>query len=188
MGKLRNGIFTPNNACALLFANDPQTVMPGCMLRFERIEGCEIETGKKRNVVRDKQIVGTIPQIITETFAVLQTQLRIYSRLASDGKFYTAPEYPEEAWQEAVVNACVHRSYSLHGANIFVRMFDDKLVIDSPGPFPASVTPENIYENHYRRNWWMMDAMYYLEYVRCENEGVKRIRNAMRDMNLPAPN
>lgn len=60
-------------------------------------------------------------------------------------------------------------------------------MIDSPGPFPASVTPENIYENHYRRNWWLMDAMYYLDYVRCENEGVKRIRNAMRDMNLPAP-
>lgn len=124
MGKMRGSAFVPNSACALLFANDPQTVVPGCMLRFERIEGCELATGKNRNVVKDITIVGTIPQIITETFAVLETQLRTYSRLGSDGKFYTAPEYPEEAWQEAVVNACVHRSYSLHGANIFVRMFD----------------------------------------------------------------
>lgn len=66
-------------------------------------------------------------------------------------------------------------------------MFDDKLVIDSPGGFPPLVTPETIYDIHYRRNWWLMDAMYYLDYVRCENEGVKRIRNAMKEMELPAP-
>ena len=157
------------------------------MVRFQRIEGHEAATGKDRNVVKDITISGTIPQLIAETTKVLETHLRTYSRLGTDGKFYTAPEYPEEAWLEAVVNACVHRSYSLKGANIFVRMFDDKLVIESPGGFPPFVTPENIYEIHYRRNWWLMDAMYFLDYVRCENEGAKRIRNAMRDMNLPAP-
>jgi hypothetical protein len=33
----------------------------------------------------------------------------------------------------ALVNACVHRSYGLTNMNIFVKMFDDKLVIEIPG-------------------------------------------------------
>jgi ATP-dependent DNA helicase RecG len=187
LGKTIKGQFAPNNACALLFARDPQEIVPGCMLRFQRIEGKETATGKERNVVRDVPVTGTIPQIIEIAGQTLETQLRVYSRLGKGGKFYTAPEYPEEAWHEAIVNACVHRSYSLKGANVFVRMFDDRLVVESPGGFPPMVTPKNIYDIHHRRNWWLMDALFFLDYVKCENEGAKRIRRAMADMNLPEP-
>jgi ATP-dependent DNA helicase RecG len=157
------------------------------MVRVQRIEGREAATGRERNVVRDVQITGTIPKLIEGAGEVLETQLRMYSRLGKDGKFYTAPEYPEEAWQEAIVNACVHRSYSLKHMNIFIKMFDDRLVVESPGGFPPLVSPENIYEVHHRRNWWLMDALHYLVYVQCENEGAKRIRRAMIEMDLPEP-
>jgi ATP-dependent DNA helicase RecG len=187
LGKMVKGDFVPNNACALLFAHDPQAIVPGCMIRFQRIEGREAATGKNRNVVKDIPIVGTVPHLIEKAADVLATHLRMYSRLGKGGRFFTAPEYPEEAWHEAIVNACVHRSYSLKGANIFIRMFDDRLVIESPGGFPPLVNPDNIYDVHHRRNWWLMDAMFYLDYVQCENEGVKRIRKAMIDMDLPAP-
>lgn len=187
LGKMLKGQFVPNNACALLFARDPQEIVPGCMLRFQRIEGQQAATGKDRNVVKDITIVGTIPQIIESTGQTLEAQLRVYSRLGKGGKFYNAPEYPEEAWHEAIVNACVHRSYSLKGTNIFVRMFDDRLVVESPGGFPPMVTPQNIYDIHHRRNWWLMDALFFMNYVKCENEGAKRIRQAMVDMELPEP-
>ena len=187
LGKIVHGEFAPNNACALLFALDPQEVVPGCMIRFQRIEGRDAATGKDRNVVQDKQVVGSVPQLIELTGQLLETHLRTYSKLGKAGKFYTAPEYPEEAWHEAIVNACAHRSYSLKGANIFVKMFDDRLVVESPGGFPPLVTPENIYEVHHRRNWWLMDALYFMEYVKCENEGAKRIRRAMAEAELPAP-
>jgi ATP-dependent DNA helicase RecG len=187
LGRVKGSGFEPNIACALLFANDPRAVVPGCMLRFQRIEGSHAATGKDRNVVRDVTVPGTVPEIITEARRVIEGQVRIYSRLGTDAKFYTAPEYPMEAWHEAVVNACVHRSYSLRGMNIFVKMFDDRLVVESPGPFPPLVTPENIYKVHHRRNYWLMDAMQFMELVKCENEGVKRIRDSMLAMDLPAP-
>jgi ATP-dependent DNA helicase RecG len=187
LGKVDGSNFTPNNACALLFAKDPQQIIPGCMVKFQRVDGVVLKTGKDRNVVKTRDITGTVPQVITGTWEFLETQLRTYSQRSTDGKFFPVPEYPSEAWHEVIVNACVHRSYSLSGANIFVRMYDDRLEVDSPGGFPACVTPKNIYEIHYRRNWWLMEAMTYLRYVLCENEGTKRIRQAMIDMGLPEP-
>jgi len=97
------------------------------------------------------------------------------------------PEYPEEAWYEVVVNACAHRSYGLRNMNVMVRMFDDRLVVESPGGFPPFVTPENIYTAHHPRNPKLMDALFYLDFVKCHNEGTRRIRDAMAKMELPAP-
>ena len=33
----------------------------------------------------------------------------------------------------------------------------------------------------------MMDAMFYLDFVKCQNEGTRRIRDAMEKMSLPKP-
>jgi ATP-dependent DNA helicase RecG len=188
LGTLDKDNFVPNNACALLFAKDPQAVIPGCMLRFQRIDGCELKTGHERNVGINKEFVGTVPRIIADAKKMIgDTQIRKYAALDRDGKFFPVPEYPEEAWLELIVNACVHRSYSLRGSNIVVRMFDDHFVVESPGGFPGIVTPENIYQIHHRRNWWLMDAMRYMRYVLCESEGLKRVRRALADMGLPEP-
>ena len=66
-------------------------------------------------------------------------------------------------------------------------MFDDRLVVESPGGFPPFVTPENIYEMHHPRNPTLMGALAYLDYVQCAHEGTRRIRQTMADMELPAP-
>ena len=144
LGKMENGVFVPNVACAVLFAKDPNALFPGCSIRFLRYEGETEETGERYNVVKDVWIEGCVVDLMVESTQVLNSQLRDFSRLGEDGKFYTAPEYPFEAWYEAIVNACVHRSYGLKNMNIFVKMFDDRLVIESPGGFPPFVTPENI--------------------------------------------
>lgn len=119
--------------------------------------------------------------------AAIESQMRNFTRLGSDGKFFTAPEYPKDAWLEAIVNACVHRSYNLKNMNIFVKMFDDRLEVESPGGFPPLVTPENIYDMHEPRNPKLMDALFQLGLVQCAHEGTRRMRDMMRSMNLPAP-
>lgn len=187
LGTFQSGQFVPNIACALLFAKSPNAVIPGCMIRFQRYEGTEKLTGEKRNVVKDEFIEGRVPEIIVQANRLVESQIRTFSRLGRDGKFFTAPEYPQAAWFEAIVNACVHRSYSLRNMNVFIKMFDDRLVIESPGPFPPFVTPENIYEVHHRRNYFLMDAMFYMDFVKCENEGTRRMRDVMLKMELPEP-
>ena len=187
LGKREGTIFLPNIGCCLLFAKDPTSIVPGCKIRFLRFEGEKEGSGEEFNPVKDIWIEGNIPTQIAESEQVLKLQLRDFSRLGSDGNFYTAPEYPPLAWYEAIVNACVHRSYGLRNMNIFIKMFDDRLVVESPGGFPGLVTPENIYDMHHPRNPHLMEAMFYLKYVRCAHEGTRRIRDSMLGLNLPAP-
>ena len=87
-------------------------------------------------MVKNISIERPVPLLIREIAEVLRGQLREFSRFGENGKFDTVPEYPEEAWYEVLVNACVHRSYGLKNMNIFVKMFDDRLVVESPGGFP----------------------------------------------------
>jgi len=68
-----------------------------------------------------------------------------------------------------------------------IKMFDDRLEIESPGGFPSMVTPENIYEMHVPRNPHMMDALFYMKYVLAANEGTRRIRDSMLKLGLPEP-
>ena len=187
LGKHVDGVFCPNVAATLLFAKDAAAVFPGCKIRFLRFEGEFEGTGEKWNAVKDIVIEGCVPHLIVRAESILDSQIRTFSRLGPDKKFYTAPEYPKTAWYEAVVNACVHRSYNLKNMNIFIKMFDDKLVIESPGGFPAHVTPENIYEVHHPRNPHLMSAMFHLDFVKAANEGTRRMREKMKEMNLPLP-
>jgi ATP-dependent DNA helicase RecG len=187
LGVIRNGVFIPNSARALVFARDPVALFPGCRIKFLRIDGETEQSGNQYNVVKTIPIEGPIPTLIAETAEVITSQLREFSRLGDDGIFYSAPEYPAPAWYEALVNACIHRSYGLKNMNVFVKMFDDKLVIESPGGFPPLVTPENIYTMHHPRNPTLMHAMFYIDLVKEHAEGTKRMRDSMTNMRLPPP-
>jgi ATP-dependent DNA helicase RecG len=187
LGKRKGNSFLPNVACELMFAKDPVIRFPGCKIRFLRFDGEHEGTGDKFNAVKDIWLEGPVPKLIVAAETTLDSQLRTFNRLGPDGKFYTAPEYPKLAWYEAIVNAVVHRSYGLRNMNIFVKMFDDRLVIESPGGLPPLVTPENIYNVHHPRNPNLMDAMYYLDFVKAANEGTRRMRDTMSQVNLPLP-
>jgi len=187
LGKFVNDVFIPNNACTLVFARDPMGKFPGCNVRFLRYRGEFEGTGENYNVEKDIPVEGPIPRLIVGTAAALESQLRDFSTLGKNAKFYTVPEYPRSAWYEALVNACVHRSYGIKSRPIFIKMFDDKLVIESPGGFPPTVTPQNIYESHHPRNPAIMDALKYLDFVKCHNEGTRRMRDSMAESRLPMP-
>jgi ATP-dependent DNA helicase RecG len=180
--------FIPNVACALLFANDPVRVIPGAKIHFLRYEGGEEKHGRDFNETANMPpIEGPIPKQIDHIDRILGERIRRFQGFGDDGKFHTTPEYPRDAWYEAIVNACVHRSYNFRNRKIFVRMFDDRLEFESPGPFPPGVTPETIYEVQHSRNPFIMEAMRYLGYVREIGEGVPRIRQEMLQLGLPAP-
>lgn len=187
LGKFEDGRLIPNVACVLLFARDPSGRFPGCRIRFRRFEGIAEQTGTDYNAVKDYWAEGNIPSIIERTAQILESQIREFSKLGPDGHFYAAPEYPHDAWFEALVNACVHRSYGMRNMHTTVEMFYDRLLIESPGAFPPFVTPENIYDTQHARNPKLMDAMFYLGFVKFANEGTKRMRDQMLASNLPIP-
>ncbi|MCY2988711.1 MAG: putative DNA binding domain-containing protein [Planctomycetota bacterium] len=190
LGDRKGQAFIPNFACALLFGLDIERILPGCKIRFLRYDGLVEGSGERFNAVKDVFIEGTpVPKLIHRAEEVLEAQIRTFSTLGKDGRFYTQSEYPKAAWYEAIVNACVHRSYGngLRNMMIFVKMFDDRLEIESPGGFLPFVTPETIYGQSCPRNPMLMQAMYYLKFVKMAAEGTRRMRDTMTAMGLPVP-
>ena len=61
----------------------------------------------------------------------------------SGSGFKTLHAYPERVVKEAIVNAIIHRDYRLN-RDIFIRIFDDRIEVESPGVFPGNITPSNI--------------------------------------------
>lgn len=59
--------------------------------------------------------------------------------------------YPKVALHEIITNAVLHRDYSI-ADDIHVRIFDNRVEVESPGGLPAYITPENILDQRYSRN------------------------------------
>lgn len=190
LGERKDGSFVPNFACALLFASEPDRLMPGCKIRFFRFQGTVEGSGVKFNAVKDIWIEGLpVPKLITRAQEVLESQIRTFSALGDDGRFYTQAEYPKSAWYEAIVNACVHRAYGngLRKMTTVVKMFDDRLEIESPGGFLPFINPSNIYGHSCPRNPKLMHAMYFMKVVKMAAEGTRRMRDTMAAAGLPVP-
>lgn len=176
-----------NYAGALLFCDRPEEFIPGAKIRFFKYEGIKIETGTRSNIVKDKFFEGPIAKQIDQLAEMVKSQIRELSFLGDDGKFKTVLEYPEFAWYEAVVNAVAHRAYNLKNTNIFVRMFNDHIEVESPGNLPGIVTVENIYKESFPRNPTLMQGLLYLRYVVFASEGIDRMREEMTNLGLPEP-
>jgi ATP-dependent DNA helicase RecG len=71
--------------------------------------------------------------------------------------------------------------------NIFFKMFEDKVVVESPGSFMPPTTPATVYEAHNPRNPNLMWGLYYFDFVQCAFEGTRRMRDGMRRAHLPDP-
>jgi ATP-dependent DNA helicase RecG len=183
MGKSKDGNFIPNNVCALAFAKDPRRVFPGAYVHFLRYNGQEEQSGKDYNVIKDRVLEGTILEVINGIASTLDANLREFTEYRN-GKFYQNAEYPRDAWYELIVNACVHRSYHARNSPVFVKMFDDHLVVENPGGFMPSITPENFY--HKPRNPFLMFVLREFGEVRCISEGTKRIKRELQEAKLPS--
>lgn len=167
-----------------MFAQDAQRAFPGAYIHFLRYNGTSAGSGAQYNVIKDRIIEGTVLDVIKETASVLDANLREFTEF-KNGKFFSVPEYPRDAWYEAVVNAICHRSYHARTAPIFVRMFDDHLVVESPGAFMPTITPEHLV--HKPRNPFLMFILREYGEVRCISEGTARIFREMDDAHLPKP-
>ncbi len=178
---------TLNRAGVLLFAKNPYRWFPRADLRFLRYEGTIAETGPRMNLVKDIRLDLPLPKLLDEAFRVVSTQLREFTRLVKGGKFETTLEYPVFAWQEAISNAVIHRAYSITGTDIQVKMFDDRLEVESPGKLPGLVRLHNMREIHFARNPLIARIMTEMKYMRDFGEGVDRMIREMEAMALEPP-
>lgn len=70
------------------------------------------------------------------------------------------------------MNSVCHRAYSIKGTEIQIKMFDDRLVFESPGKLPGMVRPANIRNTHFSRNPKLAAFLKAYHYVKEYGEGV----------------
>jgi ATP-dependent DNA helicase RecG len=108
--------------------------------------------------------------------------------LTESGRFETFALVPEDAWLEGIVNAAVHRSYSLAGDHIRVEIFDDRIEIESPGRFPGLVDPADPLEApRYARNPRIARVCADQNFGQELGEGIRRMFEEMRLAGLGDP-
>ena len=130
---------------------------------------------------------GTILKMIQDCIAYLDTQIKEKTYLGSDGLFVTEEEYPKFVRQEIIVNAVTHRSYSITGTEIQVKMFDDRIVVESPGKLPGLVKASNIRHTHFSRNPRIAEYLKAYKYVKEYGEGVDRMCTELESAGLQNP-
>ena len=83
-------------------------------------------------------------------------------------------EYPEEVLREVLVNALVHRDYSIAGTDVMLSIFSDRLEIQSPGRLPNTVTVEGMRSGmRYARNQTLVNVMRDYGYVDARGMGIR---------------
>lgn len=175
------------NAGTLLFAKDPSLFFPTARIRVIKFEGKEMQTGADLNIVKDKTFALPLYKQIKEAQKFVDTQLREFTHLGTNGEFVTVPEYPKFAWEEGITNAITHRNYAISGEHTKIFIYDDRMEMLSPGDLPGIVTIKNIKERRYARNPIISRTLTELGVVRELNEGVSRIYREMSDLFLEDP-
>ena len=97
------------------------------------------------------------------------------------------PDYPLRAVEEGLVNAIIHRDYSLSGCQIDVFMYDDRLEINSPGGMFSGTFVQKLDLRKVpskRRNPLIADVFARLHYMERKGSGFGKILDAY----LNAPN
>jgi ATP-dependent DNA helicase RecG len=178
------------NAAYLLFGREPQDLFPQAHVRIIRFLTTERGTGARLGIEEgsDVRVEGPIPRVIRTAGAVLDDLVPRRRRLAAGGRFEAEPIVPRDAWLEGLVNAVVHRSYSLAGDHIRIEVYPDRVEIESPGRFPGLANPAKPLEiSRFARNPRIARVCADLRIGQELGEGIKRIFDEMRRVGLTDP-
>ena len=137
----------PTRAAVLLFAEEPGGLLAAhgtrADIRVLVYDGKQPVAGATPNLRKPaKTVRGPLIAQIDQAVRLVLDELAQGLTLSSSG-FKARHVYPERVVKEAIVNAVIHRDYRLN-RDIFVRLFDDHMEVESPGTFPGSITPENV--------------------------------------------
>lgn len=180
-------VIRPTNAGLLLFGYDPQQFLIQaevvCVLYKDK-------TGKQRYA--DRRILqGTITQQIDQAEAFFKQYVPVAAYMEGFHRI-DEPDYPLEALREAVVNAVVHRDYSLQGEAVRIFYYPDRIEVHNPGLLMAGIRLEELKEGKVRskpRNPVIATVLRdfpggYMERV---GSGIRFMIDQMRQLGRPDP-
>ncbi len=178
------------NAALLLFGKAPLVRWhPRAGVRLFRVAGTRRLHGGRRNVTQLPRIDLPIASGIAEAHRIVRGHIRRSEKL-QNLFFKEVPEYPEFAWQEAIVNAFAHRDYEVQGREIEIWFYEDRMEVSSPGELVPPVTLRALRQRrpaHASRNPLLVRVLADAGIMRDEGEGIPRIFEEMAESLLKEP-
>ena len=177
------GVFHLNNAGALFFAKNLEKFDLDYEVKMVRFNGID------RREIIDQMILTTSIFVMLNNFEMFFNKNTKTGTIIRGLKSYSIPEYPIEAVREAFVNAIAHRDYSLQEDCIIFYIYDDRIVVSSPGslPYPLTVEDLKLEVNPKHRNKSICQIFKYTKYMEHFGTGITRMKMEMNDSGLPMP-
>lgn len=167
----------------LIFGKRVENILPQNGISFAHFKGDSIV----EELIDKKQIVGTLPEIVEQALVVIKNNIKTPSTIV--GAVREEKEiYPSLVLREALVNAVVHRNYSIIGSKIRVLMFSDRIEFHSPGKLPNTVTVDKMKIGvSYSRNPFLVKYMENLRYIDQLGRGIPMIIKNMKELGAKEP-
>lgn len=173
------GVLRASVAGVLLCSQTPQDWLPQARITATRYSGTSQASGQSDA----REIEGPLRSQIAEAMAFVRRHNRIAAR-KTPARIDT-PEYSTKAVFEAVVNAVVHRDYSLAGSAIRLMIFDDRLEVISPGSLPNGLTPEGLASRQVTRNQTIASTLQRIEATSIDGAGDRQFLIERRGDGVP---
>ena len=161
------GTLRPTVGGLLMASEAPQDFLPSAYIQAVAYRG-KNRTADEQLDARD--IVGPLDKQISDAVHFVNRNMRTFA-IKNPGRI-DIPQFPIAAVFEAIVNAVVHRDYSIRGSKIRLHMFSDRIEIFSPGSLPNSLQLDELSQRQFSRNELICSAM-----ARCKlTETVQNVK------------
>ncbi|MCE9581718.1 MAG: putative DNA binding domain-containing protein [Planctomycetes bacterium] len=172
-------------AAAILFGKEGGPGYPLGEVRLARFRGVT------KDEFRDNRLFkGHAFALLKHVERFLDEHVPVASRFV-EGQMrrLDTPLYPPLAVREALVNALVHRDYSIDGGAVGVALFDDRLEIWSTGTLAAGLTPEKLRGTHESipRNRLIADVFHRRGLIEKWGRGTNKILTEAKKHGCPEP-
>ena len=182
----------PTLTAELLWGLYPQAFFPQLGIIATAVQGteyCEPQPDGSR-FSDNKRIEGTIPEMLEGAMNFVRANTRIRTVIDKDGKRTDIPDYPMNAVREVILNALVHRDYSIHteGMPVQLIVFSDRLEVRNPGGLYGRLSIDMLGNAQPdTRNPVLANALEVMQVTENRYSGILTIRREMKSANHPEP-
>lgn len=167
----------------LVFGKRPGRYLPQSGIKLVRFKGTDVGD----DIIDRKETEGDLPFMIDCTVSFIKRHTNLGAK-REEIKRIDMPEYLEPVASEAIINAVVHRDYSLRNANNSIFIFDNRLEIRSAGRLPNSVSLEKLpFGDHHPRNRLLFLFLESMGYGERMGTGIPRMIKRCKENNYPEP-
>ena len=172
-------------AAVVLFGKTFLPDYPQCELRMARFRGTD-----KTEFLDQRQIRGPAFKLLEEAEMFCQRHFPLPGRI-EPGKLQRVdrPLIPPDAMREILVNAFIHRDYTIAGGAVSLAIFDDRVEVWSAGRFPNGIRPSQLTRPHasVQRNPIIADVFYRAGLIEKWGRGTNRVVAMCKEAGIAPP-